>query len=98
MVIKEFCYQKKKQLSRMTHQDLAHIGSTKTCDLIKERYYWRNMAHDIRSEISKCKFCAQRKNMPQDEHVDEHLTTGYQFENLSIYFAGPLPLGENRER
>ena len=89
--------EKRTELIKKTHEDLAHIGSAKTSDLIKENYYWRNMDLDIRLEIAKCKSCARRKIMPQGHHVEEHLSTGFPFEKISIDLAGPLPPGENGE-
>ena len=90
--------EKRTELIKMTHQSLAHIGSSKTCRLLKENYYWKNMDLDTRLVISTCKFCAQRKNVPQRYHVSEHLMTGYPFEKISIDLAGPLPSGENGEK
>ena len=90
--------EKRTELIKMTHQDLAHIGALKTSELLKENYYWRNMDLDVRLEIAKCKSCAQRKTKPQGHHIEEHLFTGFPFEKISIDLAGPLPHGENGER
>jgi transposase InsO family protein len=88
----------RRELIRSTHNNLAHVGVTKTYNMLKEAYYWNNMELDTRLVIGDCKHCARRKNAPQKKHNDKKLVAGFPFEKISIDLAGPLPPGENGEK
>jgi len=44
------------------HQNMAHLGATRTYQLARERFYWPNMEEDIKTYISKkCSCLISRK-------------------------------------
>ena len=90
--------EKRRELIRTTHNNLAHVGVSKTYNILKEAYYWINMEMDVRLVIADCKYCARRKNVPQQKHCENNLSSGFPFDKISIDLAGPLPPGENGER
>jgi len=53
---------------------------------------------DVRLESKMQILCTKENYMPQGQHKDKNLTTGFSFEKISIDLADPLPQGENGER
>lgn len=91
-------HEDRQELIKSVHQNLAHIGISKTYGMLKESYYWKNMELDVRLVIAECKHCGRRKTTPNAKHFEGNLMSGYPFEKISIDLAGPLTPGENGER
>ena len=47
---------------RMPHDEMGHLGSIKTLERIRARYFWPSMASDIMNWCNTCIPCQQRRN------------------------------------
>ena len=47
----------------------GHQGIDRTTEVIKERYYWKNMSRDIENFVLTCKNCNERKTSANDRVV-----------------------------
>ena len=44
-----------------THDKMGHQGNNRTYSLIKQQYYWKGMAKDVKNYIQRCLACQQKK-------------------------------------
>ena len=44
-----------------THDEMGHQGKNQTYSLIKQQYYWKGMAKDVKDYIQRCPTCRQEK-------------------------------------
>ena len=44
-----------------THDKMGHQGNNQTYSLIKQQYYWKGMAKDVKDYIQQCPACRQEK-------------------------------------
>ena len=44
-----------------THDKMEHQGNNHTYSLIKQQYYWKGMAKDVKDYIQRCPACRQEK-------------------------------------
>ena len=44
-----------------THDKMGHQGNNRTYSLIKQQYYWKGMAKDVKDYIQCCPACRQEK-------------------------------------
>ena len=44
-----------------THDKMGHQGNNHTYSLIKQQYYWKGMAKDVKDYIQRCPACHQEK-------------------------------------
>ena len=74
------------------HNQSGHLGSRKTLEKIKERYYWPGYETDTAIWVKECQRCQQR-NPPQlsQQAPLESIVSTYPFEKLSWDIMGPLP-------
>ena len=47
------------------HCDMGHLGTERTVDLARTRFYWPRMAADIENKIKICNRCVRRKTAPE---------------------------------
>lgn len=47
------------------HDDMVHLGTEHTLDLIRTRFYWPRMAADVERHIKTCDRCVRRKTAPE---------------------------------
>ena len=43
------------------HDEMGHLGFSKTLQLVRERYYWPNLYSATKAYVAKCRRCALRK-------------------------------------
>src|SRR6185295_48337 len=67
----------------------GHFGIKKTIENIKERYYWPNMAEDVKQYIESCDVCQRTGKPNKDQTVIPIKVTG-PFNQIGIDFVGPL--------
>ena len=48
-----------------THDKMGHQGNNRTYSLIKQQYYWKGMAKDVKDYIQRCLACRQEKAQVQ---------------------------------
>lgn len=70
----------------------GHLGSAKTCERIKSRYYWKGWREDVKNYCRQCQKCAQR-NPPRKKPRAPLVTSrcGYPMERVAMDIVGPLP-------
>lgn len=58
------------------HDEMGHLGTEKTLELTRSRFYWPKMSLDVESKIKSCPRCIRRKSQPEKsctlgEHTDQ---------------------------
>ena len=43
------------------HNDVGHPGIERTLGLVRQRFYWTNMAQDVKKAVQECERCILRK-------------------------------------
>lgn len=47
------------------HDDMGHMGTERTLDLIRKRFYWPKMSAEVEAKVKTCNRCIRRKTMPE---------------------------------
>ena len=77
----------------------GHLGTRKTLEKIKGRFYWEGMNSDIKRYIKACIPCQQRKTMGyKHEPLHPIPIPNYPFERIQADICGPLPITEGGKR
>ena len=63
------------QAMRACHNDIGHLGLERSLDLLKDRFYWVEMARDIENHIQTCCRCLQFRSKPQKTELYAITTT-----------------------
>ena len=81
-------------LDQLHNKKLAgHLGISKTCEKIRQRFYWPDYRKDVILWCRKCAACAQtNKRCTKAPLV--HETVGMPLERVGIDIVGPLPTSE----
>lgn len=71
----------------------AHLGTFKTCEKVKELYYWPKMRIDVRNYVKRCRVCAVKKasNTSQPGFMGKQKRVSYRWQTISIDIWRPLP-------
>ena len=81
------------------HSILAHLGSEKTLNYLRENVWWKGMTKDISEYCTSCTTCAHAKAVPTKPFgllkVLEVPTRPW--EAIGMDFVGPLPSSANRD-
>ena len=85
------------EILRMHHNDplAAHAGSTSMLKAMVGRFYWYQMARDVRDYVSKCLICQSRKpSQPTRQGLLRpfDFTTAQPWDDICLDHAGPLPV------
>ena len=62
--VEELCTRKPLSTSRALrglHNDIGHPGGDRTTSLVRERFWWPGMAHDVENWCKQCQRCLRRK-------------------------------------
>ncbi|KAJ3474471.1 hypothetical protein NLI96_g12441 [Meripilus lineatus] len=80
------------------HSILAHLGTKKTLDYLKEEVWWKSMVEDITAYCKSCGMCATSKsNTQQPMGLLKTLQVPRRpWQYIGIDFVGPLPASSNR--
>ncbi|KAJ3473941.1 hypothetical protein NLI96_g12741 [Meripilus lineatus] len=80
------------------HSILAHLGTKKTLDYLKEEVWWKSMVDDITAYCKSCGICAMSKsNTQQPMGLLKTLQVPRRpWQYIGIDFVGPLPASSNR--
>ena len=71
---------------------LSHPGSKATTRLVKERFFWPNMAKEIKATTSTCVACQRAKTLRHYTAPAEFIAMpGARFQHIHIDIVGPLP-------
>lgn len=47
------------------HDQMGHMGTERTLDLVRSRFYWPRMGTEVEHKIKTCSRCVRRKSLPQ---------------------------------
>ena len=74
----------------------AHLGSQKTLEKIKQRFYWYECRDDVEYWCRTCDICASRKPPHRRAKAPmKQYSVGYPLESIAIDCLGPLPSSNN---
>ncbi len=70
----------------------GHFAVQKTCDKVKENYYWYHLSRDVRIWCRSCAVCEAAKGRPVNPNqrlVQDRVTS--PLERVAVDIVGPLP-------
>ncbi|XP_054259702.1 uncharacterized protein K02A2.6-like [Macrosteles quadrilineatus] len=67
----------------------GHLGMVKTKALARSFCYWKGLDKDIEDNISKCRQCREKQNLPKKEINHPWEPASEPWERVHIDFAGP---------
>ena len=76
------------------HTEGGHLGTHKTAEKLRERYYWRDYyMTDVEKWVKECKQCQRRNSPPHRAQAPlETIQAEYPFQKISWDIMGPLPV------
>ena len=82
----------------MLHDDYGHQGLDWTLALVKERFYWSTMNHDVAKYITNCHQCHVAKGHYTGAHTQQGLLVANNpLDLLCIYFLNVDPSRDGKE-
>ena len=76
---------------KSVHDDAGHLGTDRTIELIKDRFYWPKMASEIATYIQNCGRCVARKTIPQKAAPLQQITSSGPLDLVCIDFLSIEP-------
>ena len=72
----------------------SHLGREKTLNKVAQRFFWQNMAKDVREYVESCKVCNARKSPRRPTEPEQQpLPVVHQpFDRVAVDFVGPMPV------
>ena len=80
-----------KQFWKLYHDWNGHIGSDKTYDTIRQKYYWPNLYKELYEYIGECVTCQSRKMQKIKTPLQDTDIPPYAFAKISLDLSGPYP-------
>ena len=79
------------EILKQFHDHLGHIGSRKSMDLIRTRYYWPQMEKTVNEYIKRCLLCSLHKEKNgKDYAFPQNISCDRPFHRICIDICGPL--------
>ena len=75
------------------HDEMGHLDMDRTLLFLQYRVYWPGMSNDVREHIRTCDRCAQFKDRPDREEI-EQTEAQYPLEMVHVDF---LMIGEKKD-
>jgi RNase H-like domain found in reverse transcriptase/Integrase zinc binding domain/Reverse transcriptase (RNA-dependent DNA polymerase)/Retroviral aspartyl protease/Zinc knuckle len=81
------------------HSMLAHLGSNKTLDYLRDYVWWKDMVADVKAYCETCHTCKTSKPSNQKPYglLNPLSVPSYPWESIGMDFVGPLPESGNRD-
>jgi hypothetical protein len=81
------------------HSMLAHLGTHKTLNYIRDHVWWKEMVADVQSFCESCTTCKRSKPSNQKPYglLNPLPIPGNPWESIGVDFIGPLPESKNRD-
>lgn len=76
---------------KATHDDLGHLGIERTTDLLRTRFFWPKLAHDVEQYIKSCGECITRKTPSHRAAPLHHITSSGPMDLVCIDFLSLEP-------
>ena len=70
-----------------THDKMGHQGNNHTYSLIKQQYYWKGMAKDVKDYIQRCPACRQEKARVQSYPLHMKEIPDRPFDKIAMDFV-----------
>lgn len=67
------------------------LGTERTTELIKDRFYWPRVASEVATYIKNCGRCVARKSIPQKAAPLQHITSNGPLDLVCIDFLSIEP-------
>ena len=61
VLLQKYCV----QALEACHDNVGHLGIERTLSLLRDRFYWPNMAKDVENYIKSCLHCLKFKKLPE---------------------------------
>ena len=90
--------QEKIKIMKDFHDEMGHIGISKMTTLVLRNHFWKNIRNDIKEYVNKCKACAQRKVVVNNNRPILQITATMPFEKVMLDITGPLNSCKNGYR
>ena len=75
------------------HGGRLHVGEGRTCQLVKERFFWPRWRKDVHHHIRCCETCRQVDGSTgQRKQALKKYHAGFPWQRVMVDFYGPLPL------
>ncbi|KAG1937128.1 interleukin-1 receptor accessory protein-like 1-A, partial [Pimephales promelas] len=68
------------------HNDIGHLGFDKSYSLVRDRFYWPRMKHDVEAYCKTCERCIKRKTLPQRAAPLSHMQSSGPMDLVCIDF------------
>ena len=81
------------------HSMLAHLGSNKTLDYLRDFVWWKDLVSDVKAYCETCHTCKTSKPSNQKPYglLNPLSVPTYPWESIGVDFVGPLPESGNRD-
>nr|GAT48782.1 gag-pol polyprotein [Mycena chlorophos] len=81
------------------HSILAHLGTRKTLDYLRDHVWWKEMVDDTQSFCETCATCKRSKSSNQKPYglLQSLIPPASPWDSIGIDFVGPLPESKNRD-
>ena len=90
---------RRKRVLELAHERLGHMGARRVKALVRQKFAWPGMGHDI---IKYCRSCVQcqkaARNPARKVPLVERAVLSEPFEVLAVDLVGPFPLGKGGYR
>nr|XP_061828743.1 uncharacterized protein LOC133614632 [Nerophis lumbriciformis] len=73
------------------HDQMGHLGTERTIDLIRARFYWPRMSIDITNKVKTCERCVRRKALPERAAPLVNIQTARPLELVCMDFLSIEP-------
>lgn len=73
------------------HDQMGHLGTERTLDLVRNRFFWPRMATDVSNKIKSCERCIRRKAQPEKAAPLVNIRTSRPLELVCMDFLSIEP-------
>ena len=79
------------------HSILAHLGTSKTLDYLRDHVWWKDMVSDVQAFCETCHTCKISKLSNQKPYslLNPQSVPSYPWESIGMDFVSPLPESGN---
>lgn len=79
------------------HNQMGHMGTERTLDLVRSRFYWPRMALDVANMIKTCERCVRRKSLQEHAAPLVNIQTSRPLELVCMDFLSIEPDGRTKD-
>lgn len=73
------------------HNQMGHLGTERTLDLVRSRFFWPRMSVDVCNKIKRCERCIRRKAQPEKAAPLVNIRTSRPLELVCMDFLSIEP-------